>query len=304
MKESMQVDSAPVETTQQTSEKVAAKMEVDTPAKIVTSESFPSASASTSKLPSDTPPPSESLYVGNLVRPFTTPQLREMLSEYGEIVSSSFWIDSIKTHCYFTYSTLASSEAAHAALSNTAWPSANTQSLIVSFVPTSQLPLLVAEEEQARLSQNRVRLELHCSRSDSEGRQGEWNYDLRPFQATREGHAGVRGLASAVPSGDRVSLPDPRRSLPSPYSAPLPPPRAPPRLASNPYINQLPTHIIHSAPPDNAPKGPKGMGVTQMQSRTIPVASPIVNFNSTLAIPRLYWCERTGGKGISARGDD
>lgn len=283
-----EASSTPLEPTPITSD-TAAKMEVDTPvSKTATAESAPS--ASTSKLPSNAPPPSESLYIGSLVRPFTIPQLREMLSEHGEFVSSSFWIDSIKTHCYLTYSTLASAVAAHHALSSKPWPSANTQSLTVIFVPTSQLPLLVAEEEQAKQSRNRVRLELHCSQSESEGRIGEWEFNLRPFQAARDGVAGVRGLASAVPTGDRVSLSEPRRPLPPPFSAPAPPVR----LASNPYVNQLP-RLVHLDPPANAPTGPKGPPRTIVPT----VASP-TNFNFTTTSPKLYWCEQKGGKGISS----
>ena len=285
--EATKVISTPVDPTPITSDS-ASKTEVDTPAtKVAAAESAPS--ASTSKLPSVAPPPSESLYIGSLVRPFTIPQLREMLNEYGEFVSSSFWIDAIKTHCYLTYSTLASAVAAYDALSKNPWPSANTQSLTVFFVPTSQLPLLVAEEEQAKQSRNRVRLELHCSRSESEGRIGEWDFNLRPFQPARDGPAGVRGLASAVPTGDRVLMPEPRRPLPAPYSAPV----QPVRLASNPYVNQLP-RLAHLDPPANAPTGPKGPPRTIVPQ----VASP-TNFNSTTTTPKLYWCEQKGGKGIS-----
>lgn len=46
------------------------------------------------------PPVSSSVYVTNLVRPFMLPQLKELLSEHGEL--DYFWIDSIKSHCYVT----------------------------------------------------------------------------------------------------------------------------------------------------------------------------------------------------------
>ena len=49
---------------------------------------------------SHTPPPSTSVCVSNLVRPFTLPSLREKLEEFGEY--SYFWINSVKSHCFVT----------------------------------------------------------------------------------------------------------------------------------------------------------------------------------------------------------
>jgi hypothetical protein len=45
-------------------------------------------------------PPTPSLYISNLVRPFTLPQLKELLQEYGEL--EFFWIDKVKSHAYAT----------------------------------------------------------------------------------------------------------------------------------------------------------------------------------------------------------
>ena len=44
--------------------------------------------------------PSNILYIVNLVRPFTIPQLRELLARTGTIVEDGFWIDKIKSKCY------------------------------------------------------------------------------------------------------------------------------------------------------------------------------------------------------------
>jgi hypothetical protein len=48
------------------------------------------------------PPPSASICVSNLVRPFTLPALREKLASFGEV--TDFWINSIKSHCFVTVS--------------------------------------------------------------------------------------------------------------------------------------------------------------------------------------------------------
>jgi hypothetical protein len=39
------------------------------------------------------------------VRPFTVPQLKELLGKTGAV--QSFWIDSIKSHCFVTVGVLA-----------------------------------------------------------------------------------------------------------------------------------------------------------------------------------------------------
>ena len=48
------------------------------------------------------PPPSASIYVSNLVRPFTLSALKSKLEEFGQL--EYFWINSIKSHCFVTVS--------------------------------------------------------------------------------------------------------------------------------------------------------------------------------------------------------
>lgn len=43
--------------------------------------------------------PTAILIVSNLVRPFTIPQLKELLARTGTIIDESFWIDKIKSKC-------------------------------------------------------------------------------------------------------------------------------------------------------------------------------------------------------------
>lgn len=43
------------------------------------------------------------LYITNLVRPFTLPQLKNLLQRTGRIVENGFWIDRIKSKCFVKY---------------------------------------------------------------------------------------------------------------------------------------------------------------------------------------------------------
>lgn len=45
------------------------------------------------------------LFINNLVRPFTLPQLKNLLQRTGKIVENGFWIDRIKSKCYVIYET-------------------------------------------------------------------------------------------------------------------------------------------------------------------------------------------------------
>ena len=40
------------------------------------------------------------LHVTNLVRPFSLPQIKEFLTQKGQLENDGFWIDKIKSHCY------------------------------------------------------------------------------------------------------------------------------------------------------------------------------------------------------------
>ena len=50
--------------------------------------------------------PSCFLHVTNLVRPFALSQLKDLLSEDGNVVTDGFWINKIKSHCFAVVSDL------------------------------------------------------------------------------------------------------------------------------------------------------------------------------------------------------
>lgn len=45
------------------------------------------------------------LYITNLVRPFTLPQLKNLLQRTGKLAENGFWIDRIKSRCFVQYQT-------------------------------------------------------------------------------------------------------------------------------------------------------------------------------------------------------
>jgi hypothetical protein len=70
------------------------------------------------------------------------------------------------------------------------------------------VPSLVQEEETAAI--NRQRLEFHArflGPSDALNEEGEWLYELKPFDASAKAAERPVGLASSVPQGSLESQP-------------------------------------------------------------------------------------------------
>ncbi|GAA98824.1 uncharacterized protein L969DRAFT_95505 [Mixia osmundae IAM 14324] len=148
----------------------------------------------------DGPPPSAGLYLANLVRPFTPPQLKELLSEHGEL--QTFWLDAVKSHAYIVYASLDASKAAMQALQGLQWPAGTGKELYLSYVPAQKIPSLIGQEEEAKAKRS-GRLELLIASEDD-----EWSYKLVPFGSGNLAarivksapRLQVRGLASALPA--------------------------------------------------------------------------------------------------------
>ncbi|KAH9819996.1 hypothetical protein DFH28DRAFT_1218564 [Melampsora americana] len=124
------------------------------------------------------PPPNKSLYITNLVRPLTVPQIKNMLSEFGEL--ERFWIDPIRSHAYVTFSELSSATAAYTKLHQTeVWPPSTGKILTIIYLPVEETERLIKEEESETSKMDRKRrLELYCigPRSDED----KWTYRLKP----------------------------------------------------------------------------------------------------------------------------
>lgn len=84
-------------------------------------------------------PVSKVIHVGNLVRPFTIKQLKDLLSRTGTFDDSTFWIDKIKSHCYVTYETEEQAVQTRKALHNTKWPSSNPKILRLDFASLDEI---------------------------------------------------------------------------------------------------------------------------------------------------------------------
>ncbi|XP_026324416.1 uncharacterized protein LOC113233504 [Hyposmocoma kahamanoa] len=73
------------------------------------------------------------LYITNLVRPFTLPQLKNLLQRTGRIVDSGFWIDRIKSKCFVKYENEDQAVETRHALHGVTWPVSNPKTLQVDF---------------------------------------------------------------------------------------------------------------------------------------------------------------------------
>ncbi|XP_052757947.1 uncharacterized protein LOC113516731 [Galleria mellonella] len=73
------------------------------------------------------------LYITNLVRPFTLPQLKNLLQRTGRIEENGFWIDRIKSKCFVKYGTEDEAVETRHALHGVTWPVSNPKTLQVDF---------------------------------------------------------------------------------------------------------------------------------------------------------------------------
>jgi len=84
---------------------------------------------------------SKIVHVWDLTRPFTLPQLKELLGRTGTLEEGGFWIDKIKSHCFVTYESEDDAQATRAALHGTRWPSSNPKTLKVDYATESELEI-------------------------------------------------------------------------------------------------------------------------------------------------------------------
>ncbi|XP_071442869.1 apoptotic chromatin condensation inducer in the nucleus-like isoform X2 [Hetaerina americana] len=166
-------------------------------------------------------PPSNVLYLSNLVRPFTVQQLKELLARTGTVVEDGFWIDRIKSMCLVQYETEEQARETRHALHGVRWPISNPKRLWVDFSTKDKLdeakregnapplpsasgpslspPLSTLRDDFPRKTEP-LRMDgsglapTHPSHRGSPGQQGH-NINLPPGQVTgggpaREGDAG------------------------------------------------------------------------------------------------------------------
>ncbi|KAF9973843.1 Apoptotic chromatin condensation inducer in the nucleus [Actinomortierella ambigua] len=93
------------------------------------------------------------LAIINFVRPLTLPQVKRMLSEFGEI--EHFWMDSIKTHCYVTYKTVEMAQKAYDGIKGVVFPKETGKALEPHFISAEDA--LWSSEEAEKAQNNRQR---------------------------------------------------------------------------------------------------------------------------------------------------
>ncbi|KAG0237729.1 Apoptotic chromatin condensation inducer in the nucleus [Actinomortierella wolfii] len=93
------------------------------------------------------------LTIINFVRPLTLPQVKRMLSEFGEI--EHFWMDSIKTHCYVVYKTVEMAQNAYSGTKGVVFPKETGKPLEPYFISAEDA--LRSTEEAEKAQNNRQR---------------------------------------------------------------------------------------------------------------------------------------------------
>lgn len=78
-------------------------------------------------------PESTVLFVSGLVRPFTLPALKKLLTAHGTIDEEKFWIDKIRSKCYVVYQTVEEANKTREALHHLKWPQSSPKNLAVDF---------------------------------------------------------------------------------------------------------------------------------------------------------------------------
>nr|XP_022908138.1 apoptotic chromatin condensation inducer in the nucleus isoform X1 [Onthophagus taurus] len=84
-------------------------------------------------------PVSDTLFITNLVRPFTLKQLRELLERTGKIKEDGFWTDRIKSKCYVQYESEEEARGTREALHGVHWPIGNGKKLIIDYSTEEEL---------------------------------------------------------------------------------------------------------------------------------------------------------------------
>ena len=95
-------------------------------------------------------PPSNVLLVSNLVRPFTLPKLKEILSKRGRLLTEKFWIDGIKSKCYAVYENEQIAVESREYIHGLKWPMSNPNTWLADFVALEELQQLLENEKEAR----------------------------------------------------------------------------------------------------------------------------------------------------------
>ncbi|KAI8351292.1 hypothetical protein B0O80DRAFT_530748 [Mortierella sp. GBAus27b] len=113
---------------------------LDEPTSSVTADVLPEA-----MLPQGT---TRALAISNFVRPLTVPQVKRMLSEFGEV--EVLWMDNIRTHCYVTFKETESAERAYSQVKGQVFPKETGKPLEPHFITPEAAAKSIARAEEAQ----------------------------------------------------------------------------------------------------------------------------------------------------------
>ncbi|KAK4337328.1 hypothetical protein RND71_043499 [Anisodus tanguticus] len=91
------------------------------------------------------------LIVENLVRPFTLPGLKKILSKFGKIDDEKFWINKDKSKCYVVYENDNIAEQSKEYINNLKWPASNPNTLNSEFGKLEILEELLKKQEEEKI---------------------------------------------------------------------------------------------------------------------------------------------------------
>jgi hypothetical protein len=103
-------------------------------------------------------PATAALYIEGLMRPLQPVALRKYLASLASAPGTSdsdaiidFYLDSIKTHCFVSFTSVAAASRVRSAVHGTVWPNErNRKSLRADFIPDDQIKEWIQTEEASR----------------------------------------------------------------------------------------------------------------------------------------------------------
>ena len=117
------------------------------------SNSEASKKAAPSEIQSVEKEPTNGLLIENLVRPFTIPQLKEVLGQFGPIDGEKFWTDKVKSKCCVMFESVEVAQQTRESLDGQNWPSSNPKKLIISYITLEEYTQHINADKLKRVEQ-------------------------------------------------------------------------------------------------------------------------------------------------------
>ena len=100
-------------------------------------------------------PPTNALYIRNFTRPLNLPNLKREIKSNCSGSIGTFWMDTIKSHCFITLDSIADGTKVFNAFDGKTWPfeEKSRRQLTVGFVNADCIPDWIAKEESGSIDQ-------------------------------------------------------------------------------------------------------------------------------------------------------